>query len=251
MVDVSKCIDFINEYLQIDKFQDYCPNGLQVSGKSNIKKIVSGVSACQKLFEQAVDANADLIIVHHGLYWHKQSPCAVGIMKQRLTSLFQHNMNLAAYHLPLDAHDVVGNNVQLADMLDAKVIGSLSGRKPAIGIVASLPEPVSAQILQKKLTISLDREAEHFPGDARSIQKVAICSGAAQHDFLSAIDLSVDAYITGEVSEFVPHLAHESGVHFFAAGHHATECHGIQALGALLVEQFGVKHDFINIYNSV
>lgn len=248
-VKLLEIIKHVDELLSVDQFKDYCPNGLQVSGASDISKIVTGVSANDDLITKANDWGADLILVHHGLFWHKQSPCITGVMQQRVKGLLSNNTNLAAYHLPLDGHKSLGNNVLLAKKLGAKVIGDLDSSKPSIGLVAALPFALSAQNFASKIHNSLGQKPMVF-GD-NQIKNFGICSGAAQHDFLKAIDLGLDAYITGEVAEFVPNMAKESGVSYFAAGHHATEVLGIQALGEYLANKFTLEHKFINIDNIV
>ena len=247
----SALIDYVDNFLNINKFKDYSPNGLQIEGKKNISKIVTGVSACKELFDAAIKHDADLILVHHGLFWFKQSMCLVGLQKKRVEQLILKDINLAAYHLPLDAHAVIGNNVKLANSLFAKIIGALDDRSPSIGIVAEFSEPMIQEDLALMLEKILKRKPNFWGDRERLIKKIGICTGAAQHDFNFAIDLKLDAFITGEVSEFVPHLAQESGVGYFEAGHYATETLGIVALGEMLAKEFDVEHQFINVENVV
>lgn len=250
-VNIVDCISYMNKLLDINNFRDYCPNGLQVEGCCDINKIVSGVSVSQKLFAAAKSQQADLILVHHGLFWYKQSMCITGVQQQRIKQLLANDINLAAYHLPLDAHMQIGNNIKLAECLKARYVEDLSDKKPSIGIVVELPVALSVAKLTELISKKLSKQPDVFLGDKKLIKKIAICSGAAQHDFLNAIEKNADAFITGEVSEFVPYLALESGVHYFAAGHYATETFGVRALGEKLSQQFGVEHEFIDIENKV
>ena len=247
----SVLIKYVDDFLNINKFKDYSPNGLQIEGKQHISKIVTGVSACKDLFDAAINYDADLILVHHGLFWFKQSMCLVGLQKKRVEQLILKDINLAAYHLPLDAHVSIGNNVQLANSLLAKPIGPLDDRFPSIGVVAEFSKPMSQKDLSLMLEKVLKRKPSFWGNKERLITKIGICTGAAQHDFNFAIDLKLDAFITGEVSEFVPYLAQESGVGYFEAGHYATETLGILALGEILAKKFDVEHHFINIENTV
>jgi dinuclear metal center YbgI/SA1388 family protein len=247
----TSLIDYLNDLLNIYKFNDYCLNGLQLEGRKKISKIVTGVSVCKDLFDAAIKYDADLILVHHGLFWFKQPMCLVGVQQKRVKQLIEADINLAAYHLPLDAHHRVGNNVQLANVLSAKVIGQLDNRIPSIGVVVELPEALTQESLAYILEKKLQRKPAVWGKDDKLIKTIGICTGAAQHDFNFAIELNLDAYITGEVSEFVPHLAKESGVRYFGAGHYATETLGVVALGELLADKFNIEHKFINIENVV
>ena len=245
---MTVCVDeiakYINDFLDVNKFKDYCPNGIQVKGTKKVNTIVSGVSANLELFKRAKLLQADLILVHHGLFWHKQSPTLIGPMYDRAKFLLEDGASLLAYHLPLDAHMLIGNNALLAKALNAKVVGSVG-----VGVVAELAHEVSSDVFSAKLHQILQRKALVFGNN--NIKTFGLCSGAAQHEFINAINLGLDAYITGEVSEFVPALAKESGVSYFAAGHHATEVFGVKALGQHLAEKFHLQHDFIDISNSV
>ncbi|MBM93840.1 MAG: Nif3-like dinuclear metal center hexameric protein [Legionellales bacterium] len=251
MVALVECIDELNQYLEINRFQDYGPNGLQVQGGSNINHVVTGVSACQALFKAAYAQGADLIVVHHGLFWNKQSPCLTGVMYERVRYLIEANMSLAAYHLPLDAHAISGNNVLLAQQLGASIRGPFDEYVPSIGYIAAFKTPVSVDEFSARIHQLLGRVPDHFEGTGTHIQQFGICSGAAQQGLYRAIELGLDAYLTGEVSEYVPHLAQESGVHYFGAGHHATERLGVQALGDRLSQQFKIDHTFLEISNSI
>ncbi|WP_235937525.1 Nif3-like dinuclear metal center hexameric protein [Marinobacter caseinilyticus] len=235
------------EWLEPDRFQDYCPNGLQVEGKSGIRRIVTGVTASQALIDAAVAASADLILVHHGYFWKGEDQCIRGMKRARLKTLLSQDINLVAYHLPLDDHPVYGNNCQLA-----KVLG-IGDAAPLDGLVWSgkLPAPLSVGEFTEQIEARLGRAPLHVGAGPDRIERVAWCTGAAQGYIGKALDAGVDAFISGEVSEPTTHTARECGIHYFAAGHHATERYGVQALGEALAEKFGVEHRFIDCDNPV
>lgn len=251
-ISIHELTEYLQNLLQPQLWQDYCPNGLQVSGGDKaIKKLVSGVTACQELLESAIAAKADAIIVHHGYFWKGENPCIVGIKYQRLAALIKNNVHLLAYHLPLDGHVDFGNNVQLAKQLDFVVTNQFGSANGPFGLVGQLQQKLSGLELSHLIASRLGRQPLHIPGKNEPIQTIAWCTGAAQ-DFIDyAISLKVDAYLTGEVSERTVHIARESGIHFYAAGHHATEKYGIQALGDHLAEKYNLIHRFINIENPV
>ena len=241
--------DYINQMLEVEHFQDYCPNGLQVQGKNTIRKIVSGVTASRALIEQAIDTKADAILVHHGWFWKSDESPIVGQLYNRLKLLIDNDISLFAYHLPLDAHPKVGNNAQLG-----KVAGWKHNGQSAIKSLISLGEPRTVQSLEKFATDlgkSLGREPLVIGDKTRKIKRIAWCTGAAQSYFDVAILEGVDVFISGEVSEPTFHLAQESGVGYIAAGHHATEKFGVCALGEALAKKFGITHQFIDIPNPV
>lgn len=248
-MEIKKLLDYTGELLQVERFKDYCPNGLQVEGKPDIEVIVSGVTASMALLEAAADFKADLILVHHGYFWRNEDARVRGMKRTRLKFLLQRDLNLAAYHLPLDAHPVLGNNAQLGQIMGVAVDG-MEG-EPAIIAHGMLTQPMRLQVFGDHLQRVLAR-APLLLGDAdKPIRRIAWCTGAAQDYFEQAIDMQVDAYISGEVSEQTFHLAQESGVAYIAAGHHATECYGIQSLGQHLSEKFGLQHFFIDIDNPI
>ena len=251
MILLSQLVDHINTLLAIDKIQDYCPNGLQVEGCAQVSSIVTGVTASQALIEHAVAVNADAILVHHGYFWKNEAPQIVGIKKQRIARLLENNISLLAYHLPLDLHAELGNNVQLAKVLgwQPDVETSVNGMPPLIR-TATLNTPCDGATMAKHLAQCLQREPLHIPAD-KPIKRVAWCTGGAQSSLLAAVDLGVDAYITGEVSEPTVHEARESGIHFFAAGHHATERYGVKALGEYLASKWDVDCHFVDCDNPV
>lgn len=242
--------DYLNELLEPANFKDYCPNGLQVEGKSDVKKIVTGVSACQQLIDKAVEKNADALLVHHGFFWNAENPCIVGMKKNRISTLLQYQINLFAYHLPLDAHLEFGNNVQLAKTLNFE-IDSREENKNNLLFSGKLFEPMMGHEFSSYLSEKLHREPLYIPGNDALIKTIAWCTGAAQ-DFISdALELGVDAFLTGEVSERTVHFARENEINFYAAGHHATERYGIKALGDHLAEKFSLEHEFVEVHNPV
>ncbi|MCG8314420.1 MAG: Nif3-like dinuclear metal center hexameric protein [Pseudomonadales bacterium] len=238
--------------LQPEFFKDYAPNGLQVQGKEEIQRIVSGVTACQALLDQAVKQQADAILVHHGYFWKGESPVLAGMKYQRIKTLMDNDINLFAYHLPLDAHPELGNNAQLAKVLGIEVTGPLEIDNPrSIGNEGVLTESQSGEVFAKRISSTLGRQVLHVAGSDRPVKRVAWCTGGAQGYIEKAISLGVDAYITGEASEQTTHLAREHGIHFYAAGHHATERFGANAVGSWLAENFDIEHSFIDIDNPV
>jgi dinuclear metal center YbgI/SA1388 family protein len=243
----------LNTLLRPSLFKDYAPNGLQIEGKNQIIRIATAVTASQCVIDEAIKAGADALLVHHGYFWNGENPTLVGSKKSRIASLMRHDINLFAYHLPLDAHEVLGNNVQLAERLGIHWRGTLADDSSKIGLVfyGDLSSPMTPTALKQLLKAQLSHDPLWIAGTSDQIKTLAWCTGAAQ-DYLSyAIDAGVDAFITGEVSERTYHLAKENGIHFFAAGHHATERYGIQALGRHLAETFSVSHIFIDEPNPV
>lgn len=240
---------YLDGLLEVSRFRDYCPNGLQVEGRGEIRRIASGVSASLDLIRAAVSAGADAILVHHGYFWKGEDPRLTGTRRARIALLLEHELNLFAYHLPLDAHPELGNNAQLA----ARLGWSGEGRtgEPDILAYGRVAAPVTLARLGKDIAASLGREPLVIGAPDKLVARVAWCTGAAQSYFEAAIALGVDAYLTGEISEQHVHLARESRVAFIAAGHHATEKYGVQALGAHLAARFGVEHSFIDIPNPV
>ena len=240
---------YLNQYLEVDRFRDYCPNGLQVEGRPEIRSIVSGVTASLELLEAARDQGADAILVHHGYFWRGEDPRLTGIRRARLGLLLAQNINLFAYHLPLDAHAGVGNNVQLARVLGLRVGGRFCEQD--IGCYGELENPMSVAALAARVHERLDRVPQVIGRLDRLVRRVAWCTGAAQSYLENAVTLGVDAYITGEISEQTVHLAREADVAFIGAGHHATERYGISALGDHLAARYGLTHRFIDIDNPV
>lgn len=248
----DELVSYLDELLQVAAFEDYCPNGLQVQGRETVAKIVGGVTASQALVDAAVAEGADALLVHHGYFWKGEDPRIIGIKYRRLKALMAAGINLLAYHLPLDAHPELGNNAQLAALLGFKPEGGFGGgRGPAIGQYGSLATALTPDALAAHLAQQLGRAPLHIHGGAGEIRTIAWCSGAAQGYLEQAAALGVDAYLSGEISEQTVHLARELGVHFYSAGHHATERYGVQALGAHLAARFGLGFQFVDIDNPV
>lgn len=240
---------YLDELLETARFRDYCPNGLQVEGRREIRRIVTGVTASQALLDAAVAAEADAIVVHHGYFWRGEDGRVTGIRRQRLATLLTRDINLFAYHLPLDAHPELGNNAQLAKRLGWQGEGRFGEQE--IAWVGSMEEPIPAARLAHRMTDALAREPLFIGDPGREIRRIAWCSGGAQGYFEQAIALGVDAYVSGEVSEQTTHLARESGVAYFACGHHATERFGVEALARHLGDRFGLDCVFVDIANPV
>lgn len=240
--------NLINIELNCSAFQDYAPNGLQVEGRPEVQRIVTGVTACQALLDAAVAHQADAIVVHHGYFWKNETAIVRGIKRQRLKTLLSHDINLYAYHLPLDAHPVLGNNVQLAQTLMIKMLGEIEPLLP----FGEFEQPLSASELQQRIESCFERSPLHCGDHApQQIRTLAWCSGGGQSFIDSAARFGVDAFISGEASEQTIHTAREMGIHFFAAGHHATERAGIKALGDWLAQCHGFDVIFIDIPNPV
>jgi dinuclear metal center YbgI/SA1388 family protein len=240
---------YLDQYLDVAKFRDYCPNGLQVEGTARVERIVTGVTASLGLVTAAVESGAHALIVHHGYFWRGEDPRIVGTRRRRIASLLENDLNLYAFHLPLDAHADVGNNAQLARKLGF-VIDGRSGEQEMI-FHGHIDADMSLGDLALRVESRLGRAPLVIGDAARRVRRIAWCTGAAQGYLEDAVRLGVDAYITGEVSEQTVHLATESGVAFLAAGHHATERYGVQALGVHLSERFGLAHTYIDVPNPV
>ncbi|PKH20556.1 Nif3-like dinuclear metal center protein [Enterobacterales bacterium CwR94] len=238
--------NLVNQQLDNASFNDYAPNGLQVEGRREVKKIVTGVTASQALLDEAVRLQADAVMVHHGYFWKNESPLIKGMKRQRLKTLLANDINLYGWHLPLDAHPQLGNNAQLAKLLGIDVQGQI---KPLVPW-GTLDQPISGEALAARLAERLGRVPLHCGDHAPTlIRRIAWCSGGGQGFIDDAADFGVDAFITGEVSEQTIHSAREQGLHFFAAGHHATERGGIKALGEWLAETAGLDVTFVDIAN--
>ena len=250
-VALTTLVEEADRYLSSGKIQDYCPNGLQVEGRPQVTRIVSGVTASQALLDAAVDAGADLVLVHHGYFWKGENPCITGMKQRRLKTLLKNDLSLLAYHLPLDVHPEVGNNVQLARHLDITVEGPLDPDNPrVVGLVGSLAEPVSARDFARRVSDVMGREPLLIEGE-QVIRRVGWCTGGGQGYIDQAIAAGVDLFISGEASEQTFHSARENGISFIAAGHHATERYGVQALGDYLARRFALEHLFIDCPNPV
>ncbi len=254
MIERSHLLQAFNTLLQPERFRDYGPNGLQVEGKAQINKIVSGVTASRALIEAAIEAKADAIFVHHGLFWRGQDGCVTGWMKQRLALLLVANINLFAYHLPLDAHAELGNNAQLGLQLGLTPSDGSEGRfgEQGLGYFGGRSDGGSfngAPALAKHIENVLKRPVALVGPIDIAINKIAWCTGGAQSYFEAAIAAGAQAFITGEISEPQAHYARECGVAYLACGHHATERYGAPAVVACVAKQFGLVHEFIDIDN--
>ncbi|MEZ5651432.1 MAG: Nif3-like dinuclear metal center hexameric protein [Burkholderiaceae bacterium] len=239
---------WFDQTLEVERFSDYCPNGLQVQGREQIAHLVSGVTASATLIREAVSAGADALVVHHGYFWRGEDPRLIGVKGARIAALMRADLNLFAFHLPLDAHPVLGNNACLAQRLGLPVHGRGGDRE--LIFWADLEAPASAQGLASQLEQRLGR-APMLVGAAGPIVRVAWCTGAAQDAIEQAAALGAQAFISGEISERTTHLARELGLAYLAAGHHATERDGVQALGEAAAAEFGLRHTFIDDPNPV
>jgi dinuclear metal center YbgI/SA1388 family protein len=250
-IALSTLVEEADAFLNASRISDYCPNGLQVEGRPQVSRIVSGVTASQALIEAAIEAQADVLLVHHGYFWKGENPCVTGMKQRRLKALLTHDISLLAYHLPLDVHPEVGNNVQLARQLGIVVEGPLEPENPrTVGLVGSLPEPMNARDFARHVQQALGREPLLVEGGGL-IRRVGWCTGGGQGYIDQAIAAGVDLYLTGEASEQTFHSARENGVSFIAAGHHATERYGVQALGDYLARRFALEHLFIDCPNPI
>ncbi|WP_380184385.1 type 2 GTP cyclohydrolase I [Kalamiella sp. sgz302252] len=242
----SELEQIVNQQLNTAGFSDYAPNGLQVEGREQVQKIVTGVTACQALLDEAVRLQADAVLVHHGYFWKSEAPVIKGMKRNRLKTLLANDINLYGWHLPLDAHPELGNNAQLAKLFGIDVKGEVM---PLV-FWGELKEPLTGAQLAERIGKTLNREPLHCGDNAPElIRKVAWCSGGGQGFIDAAAAFGVDAYISGEVSEQTIHSAREQGLHFFAAGHHATERGGIKALGEWLAGSHGLDVTFVDIDN--
>jgi len=249
--ELTALTSYLEQCLQPERFRDYCPNGLQVEGSSQVGRLVTGVTACQQLLDAAVEWRADAVLVHHGYFWRDEPAPVVGMKRRRLATLLAHDISLLAYHLPLDAHPRYGNNARLGQVMGIELERQepLTADSDNIGNIATLPAPLPAADFVSGLEKAVGREALHVGDPAACISRVAWCTGGAQGYIERAVAAGADMFVTGEVSEQTVHVAREEGVHFVAAGHHATERYGAQALGEHLAQQFGLEHRFVDIDN--
>lgn len=236
---------YLSAVMQAATFKDYGPNGLQIEGRAGVTRVVSGVTASLALIEAAIAAQADAVLVHHGLFWRGQDGRLTGWLKQRVQRLMAHDINLFAYHLPLDAHAEFGNNAQFGRRIGVNADARFG--EQSLGFVGSLEQPMTTQEMLGRIYQISSRMPAHVEGDGRALRRVAWCTGGAQSYFEGAIGAGADVFITGEMSEPQVHLARETGVAFIACGHHASERHGVQALGAHIAEHFGIEHQYIEI----
>ncbi|MDE1997839.1 MAG: Nif3-like dinuclear metal center hexameric protein [Burkholderiales bacterium] len=247
VIDRDTLDQHLDNLLEVSRFKDYGPNGLQVEGKTEIRKVISGVTASLQLIEAAIEAKADAIVVHHGLFWRGQDGRLTGWMKRRVAALMAHDINLFAYHLPLDAHPTLGNNAQWGKRLGLAADQRFGDQD--LGFIGDAPNDMTLPYLTAQLTESLGRAPTVIPGDGRPLKRVAWCSGGAQGYFEGAIQAGADVFLTGELSEPQAHYARETGVAFLACGHHASERYGAQALGRRIAHEYALEHQFIDIDN--
>lgn len=249
MIRIEELVQYNAECLQVSSFRDYGPNGLQVAGKPMVQRLLTGVSACEALLTQAIAQNADVVLVHHGLFWQGDDPCIVGLRQRRLRCLLQHDINLLAYHLPLDAHPLLGNNARLGHLLG--LAGAPTFGEQQLGWLAQESTPVSVGDVVARLHHVLSRLPLLIGESSRLVRRIAWCTGAAHRWLPEAAAAGAEVFITGEISEPTVHVAREMGIALIAAGHHATERYGVQALGEHLAERFGLWHQFMDIDNPV
>ena len=249
---VTELVQYLDQCLQPGQFQDYCPNGLQVEGRVGVNRLATGVTASQRLLDEAVAWGADAILVHHGYFWRGEAPEVVGIKRRRLATLLLNDVNLLAYHLPLDAHPQFGNNARLGQLMGVAEQAPLQPESPgSVGNIGCLPEAITAGKLVGRLEKLTGRDALHIGDGKDPVRRIAWCTGAAQGYIEAAVAAGADLFVTGEASEQTVHIAREEGIHFVAAGHHATERYGVQSLGEHLSETFSLEHRFIDIDNPV
>jgi dinuclear metal center YbgI/SA1388 family protein len=249
-IGLTQLTQLLNTELSSQSIKDYCPNGLQVEGKSQVRKVVTGVTASQKLIDAAIAVQADAILVHHGYFWKGEASEITGMKKRRLQSLLCHDISLLAYHLPLDVHGTLGNNAQLGKRLGLSNIRPLETVEPrGVVMLADVENETTAADFAAKLAQLLGREPLLHSAGPTTVKTLAWCSGGGQGYIQAAADAGADLFFTGEVSEQTIHCADELGIHFIAAGHHATERYGIQALGEWLAAKSGIEVIFIDLPN--
>lgn len=250
MIALRTLVDHCDRRLESESFEDYCPNGLQVEAGERVSVLVSGVTASLELIEVAAELGADALLVHHGYFWRGEPLPLTGVKGRRVRRLFEAGVSLLAYHLPLDAHPDLGNNRGLGDCLGIVDATPVDGTRGLLW-QGRLPAPLAPETWAHAIGAALGRPPIHLPGGPASVSRVAWCTGAAQGQIERAADLGCDAFLSGEVSEQTMHLARERGIHFFGAGHHATERFGVQALGAELAGTYGIAHRFVDLANPI
>ncbi|MGP9806558.1 Nif3-like dinuclear metal center hexameric protein [Halomonas sp. AOP12-C2-37] len=251
MIYRDQLVAACDHQLRAAQFKDFTINGLQVAGTDCVKRVMTGVTACQTLLDEAVAWKADMVLVHHGYFWKNEPVAITGMKQKRIKTLLDHGINLLAYHLPLDAHAELGNNAELARRLGWKVEGCIDGELGE-GLLWSgrLTQPSSIHALAAQITQSLQREPLVVEApQVGEIERIAWCTGGAQDMIASACEAGAQVFVSGEISERTTHLAREMGIHYIAAGHHATERYGIQALGEWLADEYAIEHRFVDIDN--
>ncbi|HSI29267.1 MAG: Nif3-like dinuclear metal center hexameric protein [Methylophilus sp.] len=248
-MELNRLVSELANFLQVVRFQDYCPNGLQVEGRPEVRRIVTGVTASQALIEAAIEEDADAIMVHHGYFWRGEPAEVTGMKRKRLKQLLTHDISLLAYHLPLDAHTEVGNNVQLGKVLGWPLVRYLDDK--SMLPMTALPQAISLQQLGEHISQRLGRQVQLLGDPKQQVRTVAWCTGAAQSYIQQAVTAGVDVFLSGEVSEPTWHTVQETGTAYIAAGHHATERYGIQALGQWVAGNYGIEHIYIEVENPI
>nr|WP_174506452.1 Nif3-like dinuclear metal center hexameric protein [Acinetobacter sp. Marseille-Q1620] len=252
MAQLSDIIAWCNQTLKAHEFRDYAPNGLQIEGTAEVRKILCAVTASQDAIDAAISAKADLLLVHHGYFWKGEPYPITGMRGNRIKSLIKHDISLVGYHLPLDSHPTLGNNAAIAEILELENIEALdpSERNP-IGNIGYLNKPISPHDFKTFLSERLGFDAIHLDAQKTNIQKVGFCTGAAQDFITKAAEQNCDAYISGEVSERTFYEAKELDVHYYACGHHATERYGVQRLAKAISEQFNIEYSYFELNNPI
>ena len=252
MAQLNDIIQWCDQTLKSREFKDYAPNGLQIEGKSEVKKILCAVTASQDAIDAAIAQGADLLLVHHGYFWKGEAYPITGMRGKRIKALIQNDISLVGYHLPLDSHPTLGNNAAIADLLQLEHIEALdpSERNP-IGNIGYLKQPMSPQEFKAFVSKQLHFDAIHLPADKASVQKIGYCTGGAQDYIGKAAEQNCDAYISGEVSERTFYEAKELNVHYYACGHHATERYGVQRLAKAISEQFNIEYSYFELNNPI
>lgn len=251
MIYRDQIVAACDHQLRVSQFKDFTVNGLQVQGRDTVGRVMSGVTACQSLLDEAVAWEADLLLVHHGYFWKNEPVAITGMKYRRIKTLLDNEINLLAYHLPLDAHAELGNNAELARRLGWKVEGCLDGELGE-GLLWSgrLSEPQSIDVLAQQMAAVLQRTPLVVEAPSVGmVDRIAWCTGGAQDMITAAFEAGAQTFVSGEISERTTHLAREMGIHYIAAGHHATERYGVQALGEWLASEYGVEHRFVDIDN--
>ncbi len=248
MVKRDEIIDYIHELLNVDEFDDYCVNGLQIEGKSEIQNIIFGVSASQRLFTDALSRKADMIIVHHGLFWKSDpSPFALtGIFRERVALLLKNDINLLGYHLPLDAHPDIGNNAQIMKQLNITPIEPVE-----VGFLGKLGQPIQFNQFVDLVNQKLETEAQVFSSGTNSVKNILVMSGGSSRYYQLALEKNADTFIGGDIKENIVRELEEVGLNYINAGHYNTEKFGVQELSAKIAQRFKVNCEFIDIPNPV
>jgi len=252
MLALNELVEQLDILLEPQAYKDYCPNGLQVEGRRQIRKVATAVTASQSILDQAVEAGVDALLVHHGYFWKNESPVVTGMKYRRLSTLIKNDISLLAYHLPLDAHVELGNNVKLASVLDWRIDDGLEAGNPrSIGLVGAPQSDQTVGEVADRIHRELKQEPLVIGDRSTPVRKIAWCTGAAQGFIDQAAEAGCDLYISGEISENTVHAARELGVAYIAAGHHATERYGVLALGQWLQDKFGIEHIALDENNPV